>query len=357
MRKLILLLLTSLCVSVHAKDASFSSFLSKLVLTKETSVTETTFGKPIIGDLLDKKVFAKYLPMLANECNCDEDKLPWQGGSYMKKGNYVVAFMQRFNIDCKDGNEKWFMEHIVSDYVMVVYSVSGAIIDSKIIGKNSFIHFTRISGDITKGIVAEQGLLTDASQLSTYEPLNYNVTKHTFTINVKGKIVENVSQPWKEVKEQKQNGSSEEVTFTNYLKYFGLWDKPYIDDSIYKHKEKSELPHSFVTAFLSSAQECDCWPKNIYWQACNYIEKENFYILFVLRCCDFSKNPEPRYAEKLILTYDKTGKMIDFRSLGKSSEKEGNKIEAERNSLIIGVTEYNIKKYREYTVDLNGKIN
>lgn len=171
MRKLFLLMLTSLCLSVHAKDVSFSSFLSKLVLTNKTSVTESTFGKQNIGDTLDKNVFAKYLPRLTNDCNCDENELLWQGGSYMKKGNYVVAFMQRFNTDCKDGNEKWFMEHIVTDHVIVVYSKTGAIIDSKIIGKKSFVHFTRISGDITKGIVAEQGLLTDASRLHTYDLL------------------------------------------------------------------------------------------------------------------------------------------------------------------------------------------
>lgn len=183
------------------------------------------------------------------------------------------------------------------------------------------------------------------------------VSKHSFTINVKGKIEENVSQARKEVKEQKQKGSSEEATFSNYLKYFGRCDKALIDESIYKNNEKSELPHSFVTAFLSSAQDCDCWPKDIVWQACNYIEKENFYILFILRCCDFPKNAEPLYSDKLILTYDKTGHLIDFRSLGRNSDIEGNKIAEGSTPLKIKVTEDNTNKSSIYTVDLNGKIN
>lgn len=356
MRELISSIFVLLCMSVHAENTYFSSFLSKLVFTSKSSVTDSTFGKPQIEDLLDKKAFGKYLPILADDCNCDEDEILWQGGTYMKKGNYVVAFMQRFNTDCKDGSEKWFMEHVVGDYVMVVYSKTGTICDSKIIGKSSFVHFARISGDITSGIAVDQGLLADASQLHTYKPLDYEVSKHSFTVNASGMIEENVSKTWKEIKEQKQEDSSEDTTFNNYLKYFERWDKSLVDDSVYRNNGVSELPHSLVTAFLSSLQECDCWAKDIVWSACKYIEKERYYILFVLRGCDFPKKVEPLYTEKIILTYDKAGKCIDYCILGKISDDESVNISNGSDSQRIMLDKGVAVRANEYTIDIEGRI-
>jgi len=251
---------------------------------------------------------------------------------------------------------KWFMEHIIGDYVMVVYSKAGVISDSKIIGKSSSIHFAHISGDITSDIVVDQGLLTDMSRLHTYDPLEYVVSKHSFSVNASGKIEEKVSQPWTEMKEQKQEDSSEDTTFSNYLKYFERWDKSLVDDSVYMNNVLSEIPHSLVTAFLFPLQECDCWAKDIVWSACKYIEKERYYILFVLRGCDFPKKDEPLYTEKIILTYDNAGKCIDYCVLGKVSDDESVSISSGSNSQRIILDKGMAVRAEEYTIDIEGNI-
>lgn len=352
--------MTAFCLTLQAKDASFSSFLTEFKYFKDAEISIESFGPKTFNERLDN-AYVKFLPLMPNDCNCDDNNLAWQAGSYTKKDNHVVAFMQRFNFDCKDGYEKLFMEHMVCEYVMVVYSEGGAIVDRKVLGKNSFIHFTRVSGNLASGIVTEQGNVNDLRLLKTYDDLTYTVSRHTFKVNSSGKIDEKVSKTWQETKSQTQNISSKDVSFSSYLKYFEKWDKPYFDNTLFNYRENSELPLSMVNAFLSPLRECDCKPKGLTWRAYHYFDRGNNLILFIARMCDFPIKEGPQYSERIVLTYDKTGKMIDYKVLGKMSDEDNVEIErSDNNHLKVKTykTESNNKagNQKVYFIDADGNI-
>ena len=149
-----------LSMNDEKKNASFQSFLSRnLRPWKQTKASMQIFGDFTIKDLMDEGLYAAYLPS-SDLCSCKGD-MGWQGGCYVQHKGFVIAFLHLF---CMDGGHKEFMEDNVDNLVMVIYSKDGKVIDKRVIGKKSFLDFTRITGDIGKLIfTVEQGSIADVN--------------------------------------------------------------------------------------------------------------------------------------------------------------------------------------------------
>ena len=287
------------------KNASFQSFLSRnLRPWKQTKASMQIFGDFTIKDLMNEGLYAAYLPS-SDLCSCKGD-MGWQGGCYVQHKGFVIAFLHLF---CMDGGHKEFMEDIVDNLVMVIYSKDGKVIDKRVIGKKSFLDFTRITGDIGKLIfTVEQGSIADVNKYSKYKDLDFTVTKHVYSIDKNQRIHERtVGKSWTETIKKKSKVTAEK-SFADFLKMFPRWDKPYLNDSVFT--SATYLGDEFER-FIPGFQKRECETQELRWLSCYCLEQDSIYVLFVVKDCSIPCEGSYPYADDFILTYSKDGKLID----------------------------------------------
>lgn len=226
----------------------------------------------------------------------------------MKCEDFVIVMLQRHCPDYQDGNSRWLTENLVTDYMLITYSLQGKVLDHKVIGHRGEAYFTRIRPTQRPlGFLAEQGSLDDCSLLLQYKKdLAYTVRSHEFIIDSEGSIEDKtIGAPQKEFKRLK--GSDDHITFEQFLSCFEKWDKPYANDSLFIQRRDAELPIPASFDFIPDTLDCDCMPKNIMWTPCSYIVSGTRYFFFVVKSCLTPNIGLYPYADYMILEFNQDG--------------------------------------------------
>ncbi len=200
---------------------AFQQFLANFKKTDKFS--KDVFGQQTIGNnVLDIKKSDTYLPEKENDCLCDEGDIFWQSdASYMVGGKFTLLFIKRHCGAYKDANEKYFMENLVTDHMLITYTHDGKIIDSKSLGRDgsSFILDFSLTAPLT--FVCEEGYIDDALQMFHSKELTYTMTRSKIAVNEDGKITtEKVGEPWKKNVRNLRPISLEPETVIRELKWF-----------------------------------------------------------------------------------------------------------------------------------------
>ena len=228
----------------------------------------------------------------------------------MEFDGLVAVMLKRHCQDYKDGNSQYFMENSVTDYMLITYSRGGEIRDFKTLGHDGWAYFTRISpgGQALKFIV-EQGSLDDCTLIFRYKDLVYTVRTCEYTIDPDGKIKDKtVGASQKETIKNPENNRTP-IRFEEFMSYFGKWEKPYVNDSLFvPAREDAELPFPACFSLIPDSLDCNCWPRNLEWTAGWYIESNSHYFFFVCKGCMNPHSHQAPYTDYMMLTFSKDGK-------------------------------------------------
>ncbi len=251
MKRLITLLILACSMNCFAQQDSiaFSKFLSNFKQVYRYSFT--VFGEQSVSDILDKKANEAFLPEQEKECLCNTDDIFWHNeGGYYKKENFIILFLKRHCGAYKDANEKFFVENMVSDYMLITYTNAGKIIDYKSLGREggSF----RLNIESENGVeefVSQEGYLTDAEQVFTSDTLCYTTYKRKTKINNDGTIsTEMIGEPFVE---KVDYGTHEEVKPEDVVKELTAFYKAYMTDGT----NKDSLQNIYLTESMRAKME------------------------------------------------------------------------------------------------------
>jgi len=297
----VVLPLTHIC----AQEVSFRTFLSEH--EKVNCIDSVSFGKAF--DLIeDVERYSDFLPPTDDRYKGSiYVTWGWQRGSYIECKNYIAVILQRYYSDFLDGNHRWFMENEGTDYVIITYSSEGKMLDCKTVGRSGAAYSLRISAPKHGlGIVVEQRIVDDCSQLLQYVNPVRTVFVKEYVLKSDGKIKEReVVAPHKEVVDVMS--SVKQFSFDQFVSNFQKWDKPYVDHTLFTpSSDQAELPFESCLSLIPDTLDYNTWPRDIQWIPCRYIETEDIWYFFVIKDCAIPKVGVP-YTDHLILEFHKDG--------------------------------------------------
>lgn len=330
--KIVALLIMLPLTHVYAQQVSFQTFLSEF--EKSKSIDSIPFGK--VYDFIDYgKQYSQFLPPTNEECRCEQENISWKKGSYVEYKNFIAAMLQRVCYNYQDGNSQWFMENDVTDYMLITYSRKGEILDYKIVGHSgrAYVINNITAAENDSGIIVEQKILDDCSLLRQYKNLVYTVSKHKYILKSDGKIEEqSVGVPNKETLDVLS--SIKQFSFEQFMSYFKKWDKTNVDHTLFSlSSDDAELPFESCLSLLPDTLDYNCWPRDIQWEPCQYIENEKGFYCFIIKDCMTPKAGFSPYTDYLILEFNKNG---TFKSAKNIYHSDDNSVvdNATRQSLI-----------------------
>ena len=290
---------------MNAKQVSFQTFLSEF--EKRESIDSTSFGQAF--DFIDQaERYSKFLPLISEECGCKQENVNWQKGCYIEYKNFIIVTLQRYCSNFQDSNSQLLMENDGTDYVVIIYSSNGEILDYKIVGHSGAAYTTHVS-TLKRGfgIVVEQRILDDVSLLRQYKNLVYTIYTDEYLFTSGGKIkVRNIKAPRKEIVDVMS--SVKQFSFDLFLSYFQKWDKLYVDHTLFTpSNDQAELPFESCLLLIPDTLDHNCWPRDIQWIPCRYIENEKVLSFFLIKVCLTPKTGFIPYTDYLILEFNKNG--------------------------------------------------
>lgn len=312
--KTIFTLIILLSSHVHAQQVSFHTFLSEH--EKVERLDSASFGCPY-EFIENENRYSKFLPPANDDCLCKQEDIRWQKGSYVEFKNFIAVALQRYCMNYQDGNNEWFMENDGFDYMLITYSRDGMMIDCKSIGHYGTAAYKigiKASHD-GKDLMVEQRTLDDCSLLVQYKNLEYTSCTRKYTLNSDGKIKESVTvAPHKEIVDVLS--SVKQFSFEQFKAYFQRQDNPKIDHTLFTREGgDKELPFESCLALIPYPLDYNCWPRNIWWTAYQYIEDEEQFSFFVIKSCDTPKIGFYPYSDKMILEFHKDGTFKGARNV------------------------------------------
>lgn len=317
-KKLLIFSLLVLLVSpmAYGQNHSFSSFLEQL--NELPLVGADAFGDSIMSPNIDEAQFREFLPkassVLKNGAECH-----WQGGGYIRKNGFVVAFLQAHFPNCCDGNEKWFMENLVTCKVLVSYSPDGKLLDSRTIGKRSGLCELSIEPSSPGLFIVEQRTLVSPRLLHEYVDWKYSVKKNSYSLTSIGKIKSKMLWKGHKIVPNKFVQQNPPLTFKSFLRYFKRWEGKVDLDSLFTDNGDMR-PYLLLRSLLTDWQPCDCWPVDLQWTPCRYVETDSLYYFFVVTDCSFTKKKVGMYADRVILIFDKDGTLRDVITVSRNED-------------------------------------
>lgn len=67
--------------------------------------------------------------------------------------------------------------------------------------------------------------------------------------------------------------SVEQFSFEQFQAYFQKWDKTYVDYTLFtSSKDQAELPFESCLSLIPDTLDHNCWPRDIRWLPCRYME-------------------------------------------------------------------------------------
>lgn len=292
-----------------AQSAAFRTFL--LGFKKCSQINLASFGQRVISDsvLIDSDMYAHFLPPIQDDCLCEQYNAFWQKGSYMECGGFTTVMLKRHCQDYKDGNSQYFIENHVTDYMLVTYSRDGEILDFKTVGHDGRAYFTRIApkGQALNFLV-EQGSLDDCTSILRYQDLTYTVRTYEYNISPDGKIKDRtIGAAQKETIKNLENDSAP-IRFDEFMSYFKKWEKLYVNDSLFiPSTPDANLPIPACFSLIPDTLDCGCWPRDLQWIPCRYIESKERYLFFVAKDCMTPHRALSPYMDYMVLEFSKDG--------------------------------------------------
>lgn len=317
-KKLLIFSLLVLLASpmAYGQNHRFSSFLAQL--NELSLVGADAFGDSILSPNIDVTKFQEFLPkassILKNESEC-----LWQGGGYIRKDDFIVAFLQAHFPNCHDGNEKWFMENLVTYKVLVSYSQDGKLLDSRTVGKRSSLCELSIEPSSPGLFIVEQRTLVSPRLLHEYVDWKYSVKKNSYFLTSIGKIKSKILWKGHKIVPNKFVQQNPPLTFKSFLRYFKRWEGKVDLDSLFTDNGDMR-PYLLLRSLLTDWQPCDCWPVDLQWTPCRYVETDSLYYFFVVTDCSFTKKKVGMYADRVILIFDKDGTLRDVITVSRNED-------------------------------------
>lgn len=295
------------CIVVKGQESSFSSFLQHF--KEVNNIDLFAFGDTIIDPNLTDVSFNPYLFQISSQL-CKGKDCTWQGGGYMRKGDVVSMFLQAHLPDYTDEHCEWFMESMLTKYIVATFTQDGRLLDSQCVGYGSGVYRFAVDGYKGKSFLVSQFILNDPSTLHDYKGSDYTVKRSKVTISSKGEVRMKRMGEYRQHTPDKELKSNPPLSFGDFLKKFRRWDKEELGDSlfVYSPGASSFLSSSSLLALFPKNVICErCWPKDLCWTPCHYIETKRSFLCFMVVECSFPKGQELAYSDYVIALFDKEG--------------------------------------------------
>ena len=121
--------------------------------------------------------------------------------------------------------------------------------------------------------------------------------------------------------------------FESYISKFDIFDKPYINQDFFQQRKErdgemyAEINKFDFSSFIPYDDECNCEKDEFYYRPCYRIDNDGFYIVAILASCDIPVTDGYPFDANLLVTYDKSGNIIDYEIVAVGSDVEQYKIE------------------------------
>lgn len=170
----------------------------------------------------------------------------------------------------------------------------------------------RISIDEAKGsaFYVSQFVLEDPAMAHDYNGLDYMVQRSKVTISPKGEIKMKQLNKYKQHIQDEELCANPPLEFGDFLKKFKKWNQKELGDSlfVYSQGNNSFLASSLLLKLLPKEDICErCWPKDLSWTPCHYIETKRLFLCFMILECDFPKGEVVPYVDYVVALFDKRG--------------------------------------------------
>lgn len=170
----------------------------------------------------------------------------------------------------------------------------------------------RISIDEAKGsaFYVSQFVLEDPAMAHDYNGLDYMVQRSKVTISPKGEIKVKQLNKYKQHIQDEELCANPPLVFGDFLKKFKKWNQKELGDSlfVYSQGNNSFLASSLLLKLLPKEDICGrCWPKDLSWTPCHYIETKRLFLCFMILECDFPKGEVVPYVDYVVALFDKRG--------------------------------------------------
>ena len=155
-----------------------------------------------------------------------------------------------------------------------------------------------------------QFVLEDPAMTHDYNGLDYMVQRSKVTISPKGEIKVKQLNKYKQHIQDEELCANPPLEFGDFLKKFKKWNQKELGDSlfVYSQGNNSFLASSLLLKLLPKEDICGrCWPKDLSWTPCHYIETKRLFLCFMILECDFPKGEVVPYVDYVVALFDKRG--------------------------------------------------
>lgn len=155
-----------------------------------------------------------------------------------------------------------------------------------------------------------QFVLEDPAMTHDYNGLDYMVQRSKVTISPKGEIKVKQLNKYKQHIQDEELCANPPLEFRDFLKKFKKWNQKELGDSlfVYSQGNNSFLASSLLLKLLPKEDICGrCWPKDLSWTPCHYIETKRLFLCFMILECDFPKGEVVPYVDYVVALFDKRG--------------------------------------------------
>ena len=112
-----------------------------------------------------------------------------------------------------------------------------------------------------------------------------------------------------------------------------------------------------IPSFIPYVDECNCEKDEFYYRPCYRIDKDDFYIVSILASCDFPATEGYPFDTNLLVTYDRSGNVIDYKTVAIGSDVEQYKIESGEKENELTITQQSFTEIISVSGIYTGKCN
>ena len=151
--------------------------------------------------------------------------------------------------------------------------------------------------------------------------------------------------------------------FESYISKFDIFDKPYMDKDFFQERKErigemyTEINKFDFSSFIPYVDECNCEKDEFYYRPCYRIDKNDFYIVAILASCDITITEGYPFDASLMITYDKSGNIIDYEIIGIESDVEQYKTEFCKKENELLITQQSFTEITSASNKYSGKCN
>ena len=157
------------------------------------------------------------------------------------------------------------------------------------------------------------------------------------------------------------NGKKQD--FESYISKFDIFDKPCINKDFFQERKVrvgemfTEINKFDFSSFIPYVDECNCEKDEFYYRPCYRIDKDDFYIVSILASCDLPPTDGYPFDTNLLVTYDRSGNVIDYKIVAIGSDVEQYKIESGEKENELTITQQSFTEIISVSGIYTGKCN